>query len=103
MEQIEFKGSTRENVSACPWIPHRINRQRGLARRDKVVAISSVHALFQGRNILISCAISIDSFRGAAQQQIDCRGNQFNVAVFLGRNVGDEIEVRLAASCVHGS
>ena len=60
-----------------------------------MVAISSVHALFQGRNILISCAISIDSFRGAAQQQIDCRGNQFNVAVFLGRNVGDEIEVRL--------
>ncbi len=93
VQEVHFEIPSRDNVSARPWIAHRIDRQGGLTAGDEMVTVASVDRSLERSSVGVFRGIAVRTLGGAAKEEIDRSGDQFNVAVLFGGDVRDKIEV----------
>ena len=112
MQQIQFQVSGASDITSVPRIAQSIEGQRRLGGSSKVVTIklrdwirkrSRIRVavfllistlLFLRCRVFSKRFVSVGTWRGAAQEKVNRRGDRLDVAVFLSSYVADEIVER---------
>lgn len=89
MQQIEFEVAAVEDVLAGPGVAHGVDRQRALPAGDEVIAVAGVDRVRQRGVGRVGIPLG-----AAGEEEVDGVGDQLDVAVLLGGDVGDQVVER---------
>ena len=99
MQQIELEIAARKNVRSAPRVTYRIDRQSTLPRGNEVVTVTGVYRRTERSSIFLRARgiPPIRSLGRSGKQQVDRRGNRFDMRKFFGRDVAEADRKRAEA------